>query len=79
LDVEGYEAQVLRGASRLLSEKRIGSIIAEADGHGRRYGEGCGEVDQLLKASGYEEDPILTVRGNSGGNCVVFHWPGRSI
>jgi FkbM family methyltransferase len=47
LDVEGFEAPVLRGAQRLLSERRLRHIVFEDHDVERS------EVVRLLKASGY--------------------------
>jgi FkbM family methyltransferase len=47
LDVEGFEASVLRGAQRLLSERRLRHIVFEDHDVDRS------EVVRLLKASGY--------------------------
>jgi FkbM family methyltransferase len=47
LDVEGFEASVLRGAQRLLSERRLRHIVFEDHDMERS------EVVRLLKASGY--------------------------
>jgi FkbM family methyltransferase len=47
LDVEGFEAPVLRGAQRLLSERRLRHIVFE------EHDLEQSEVVRLLKASGY--------------------------
>ena len=47
LDVEGFEAPVLRGAERLLSERRVRHIVFEDHDWERS------DVVRLLKASGY--------------------------
>jgi FkbM family methyltransferase len=52
-DTEGYDAHVLRGASRMLSEKRIPCIVSEVGFVGDRHHTPFEEVYSLLVANGY--------------------------
>jgi FkbM family methyltransferase len=72
IDVEGMELAVLKGAQRLLSERRIGAIVLEADGHGARYGFSDSDVFTNLAAYGYSLDHQLTESSRASGNCAVF-------
>jgi FkbM family methyltransferase len=55
VDVEGYEAEVLRGASRLLEEGRIDVLICELnDG----LGAGGAQTLQRLTSLGYRREPL---------------------
>jgi len=73
IDVEGYELKVLRGATALLEQQRIGAIVLESDGHDRRYGSSEAETIGFLKEHGYGVDAALSRVGDAGGgNCLVF-------
>jgi FkbM family methyltransferase len=54
LDVEGGEVQVLRGAQRLLEERRIGLVVCEVlDPLLQRSGTSASELTGLLLSAGY--------------------------
>jgi FkbM family methyltransferase len=72
IDVEGMEMAVLKGAHRLLSEKRIGTIVLEAEGHGAKYGFSDSDVVTNLSTYGYLRDEWLTEPARALGNCAVF-------
>jgi FkbM family methyltransferase len=50
IDVEGYEPNILRGASKLLAQNKIHRILIEQSGDAM---QNC-EVDNLLKMCGFE-------------------------
>lgn len=77
IDVEGYELKVLRGATALLDERRIGAIVLESDGHDRRYGSSEAETIGFLEERGYRADASLSRSGEVSGNCLVFQPPGK--
>jgi FkbM family methyltransferase len=53
IDVEGFEAEVIAGASRILSSEQLQAVIVElADSHMARYKAGRGDVVSALLASG---------------------------
>jgi FkbM family methyltransferase len=78
VDVEGYELKVLQGASNLLKQRRIGVIVLESDGHGRRYGSSQAETIRHLEEREYRMDASLSQTGEVSGNCLVFKNVSRS-
>jgi FkbM family methyltransferase len=72
IDVEGYELKVLHGATTLLSQRRIGAIVLESDGHDRRYGSSQAETIRFLEERAYRMDTSLSRTGEVSGNCLVF-------
>ncbi len=72
IDVEGYELNVLRGATALLEKRRVGAIVLESDGHDLRYGSSERETRGFLEARGYGLDAGLSREGEPAGNCLVF-------
>jgi FkbM family methyltransferase len=54
LDAEGFEAEVLAGARRLLAEQAVSVWIVEVNGLGARYGSGDRSVIETLQRAGYE-------------------------
>jgi len=48
LDVEGFEAEVLRGGQKVLSSPKLLAVIVEDIGCGNRYGAPPGAVGQIL-------------------------------
>ena len=77
IDVEGYELKVLRGATTLLEQRRIGAIVLESDGHDRRYGSSEAETIGFLEERGYRVDASLSRAGGAAGNCLVFQTSGK--
>jgi len=72
IDVEGYELKVLRGATTLLNQRRIGGIVLESDGHDLRYGSSEAETISFLEEHGYRVHSSLSRVGKVSGNCLVF-------
>jgi hypothetical protein len=61
VDVEGYELPVLRGATKLLSDERLASVILELNRSGERYGFNDSEIVSLMKSFRflpYRYDPL---------------------
>jgi FkbM family methyltransferase len=54
LDVEGYEAAVLRGATKTLAAPGLKAVIVENNGQGSRYGFSTDEVATSLTHLGFE-------------------------
>lgn len=48
IDVEGYETEVLKGASESLKDQRIKAIIIELNGSGKHYGYQESNIHELL-------------------------------
>jgi FkbM family methyltransferase len=71
-DVEGYELNVLRGATSLLEQRRIGALVLESDGHGQRYGTAEADIVHFLTERRYKLDHSLSQTGSEAGNCLVF-------
>lgn len=59
IDVEGFEAEVLRGAARLLADPALRAVIVETQGYDARYGR-AGEVLPLLTDAGFVAVQIET-------------------
>jgi len=53
IDVEGYEYDVLKGASELLASDRLLAIIIELNNSGMRYGHKDNDVHEMLKKMGF--------------------------
>jgi FkbM family methyltransferase len=62
IDVEGFEIFVLKGATDLLSKKKIKKIIFEVDDHQSRYGVTLEDYEKLLTSYGYTRP--LSENGN---------------
>ena len=82
LDVEGFELPVLRGASGILQNPELHSIILELTGMGHNYGYRDSDIVDLLKQYGfatYGYDPFarkLTPQVPSPGNALFVRGPG---
>lgn len=62
IDVEGYETEVLRGATHTLANPALKAIIIELNGSGKKYGYQDEWIHEQLWALGfkpYSYDPIL--------------------
>ncbi len=62
IDVEGYESEVLKGASKILKNPNLKALIVELNGSGRRYGFDDNDIHQKLIISGFNPfkyDPFL--------------------
>jgi FkbM family methyltransferase len=70
IDVEGFEAAVLRGATRLLADPALRAVIVETQGYDARYGR-SGEVLRLLTAAGF-----VAVHLEPGGRTLTDATPG---
>lgn len=73
IDVEGFEAKVLKGAERTLSDHRLKAVIIEMAEHIERYGDSLDMVKSLLLASGLSgpwwyapEERMLLDHGEAG-------------
>lgn len=54
IDVEGFELEVLKGASKTLSNPELKAIIIELNRSGSIYGYSDAEIDMMLKDLGFE-------------------------
>lgn len=54
IDVEGFESEVLKGATRTLQQQTLKAILIELNGSGERYGYKDEDIHQLLRANGFE-------------------------
>lgn len=79
IDVEGFESQVLAGASDLLKNESLQAIIIELNGSGRNYGFNDSTIADTLVKSGFKAvsyDPwsrnlrILDIDFNKFGNTI---------
>ncbi|HMO83471.1 MAG TPA: FkbM family methyltransferase [Lacipirellulaceae bacterium] len=79
IDVEGFEMPVLRGASRVLADPTLNSLLIELNGSGARYGFDDSELVDLLESYGfrpYQYEPFqrrlaaLEQRHNEEGNTL---------
>lgn len=53
IDVEGFEFEVLKGASAILENSVLNAIIIELNGSGEKYGTKDQMIDELLKSYGF--------------------------
>lgn len=53
LDAEGYETNILKGATNILNNPSLIAIIVELNGSGERYGIKDTEIHELLKNKGF--------------------------
>jgi FkbM family methyltransferase len=61
VDVEGGEVEVLRGARRLFSHGRIGTVVCEVvEPHLSRAGTSVHELVAVMSAHGYDALPLLS-------------------
>lgn len=70
IDVEGYELEVLRSASRHLADPRLRAIIIELNGAGSRYGHQDKTIHALLEAAGFSAciyEPISRTLSDARG------------
>jgi FkbM family methyltransferase len=70
IDVEGYEFEVLRSASRHLADPRLRAIIIELNGAGSRYGHQDKTIHALLEAAGFSAciyEPISRTLSDARG------------
>ena len=54
IDVEGYEAQVLEGAKKLIDNPTLIAVMIELNRSGKRYGKDDNVIHQLLISKGFE-------------------------
>ena len=80
MDVEGFEAQVLAGASAALSDPALLGLLVEDNGSDRRYGKGA-SVSATVLAHGFSAfnyDPLTRVlrtadtASRQGGNILFL-------
>lgn len=80
MDLEGFELPALRGAARLLGDRRLLGIVIELNGLSSRYGHSDAEVDAILRAAGFVsgtyDGKSRTLRPREGygrdGNTLYF-------
>lgn len=78
IDVEGFEPQVLNGASRLFAASKVDAVVVETTGNGSVEGSTDQRIDQILRGHGFtavyydplqrsleKAPPYTTSRGNS--------------
>jgi FkbM family methyltransferase len=75
LDLEGAELRALRGARRLLTERRPALMIELEPNHLKRQGGSIGEIESLLRGAGYDAFDIVT--GGEKLRFVPFESPWR--
>jgi FkbM family methyltransferase len=86
IDVEGYELEVIAGASQILESREIIAVIIETNGSGSRYGVSDADLHSAMMDHGFvpcSYDPFvrrLTVRGAplSGGNTIYVKDPSQA-
>ncbi len=71
IDVEGFEAEVLRGAARLLADPALHAVIVETQGYDSRYGR-PGDVIRILTDAGF-----VVVNIKAGGRTLTASRPGE--
>ncbi|HSR87903.1 MAG TPA: FkbM family methyltransferase [Pontiella sp.] len=77
LDIEGYEWHALKGAARLLEDRRLKAIVLEFNLHAERYGVSAQQVEDLLRNAGfstYAYDPYRRTL-----NPTPFNTNGNSL
>ena len=55
IDVEGFESEVLNGATQTLAVPALHGVLLELNGSGRRYGHADADLRRRLEALGFEE------------------------
>jgi len=78
LDVEGYEREVLRGATATLANPGLHCVIMELNAYGARYDRSDSELLSLMTANGFERCTYaprerrleLATSPTSGGNSL---------
>jgi FkbM family methyltransferase len=68
-DTEGYDARVLRGAGRMLSEKRIHCIVSEVGFVGDRHHTPFEHVYEFLNSYGYQLAGLYEASYLRTGEC----------
>lgn len=53
IDVEGYEAEVIAGAGRVLAAESLFAVVMELNGSGRRYGYEDADIHRRMLAYGF--------------------------
>lgn len=53
IDVEGYEAEVIAGAERVLAAESLIAVVMELNGSGRRYGYEDADIHRRMLAHGF--------------------------
>ncbi len=80
IDVEGFEHNVIKGASKLLDNKKLNAVIIELNGAGTRYGFSEDSIHQTFlkhNFNPYEYDPFskgftkLTGRNKSDNTLYI--------
>jgi FkbM family methyltransferase len=68
-DTEGYDVEVLRGAARMLEQRRIQLVITEAGFVGDQHHTPFSESYELLRANGFEIAGIYEATYLPDGRC----------
>ena len=87
IDTEGFEAQVLKGAGRLLDSMPGPVWLIEVSGLSERYGAASAEIDDVFVGRGYQrlqyvadEDRLLTRNEMpAGGNVIYAREPQAAV
>jgi FkbM family methyltransferase len=74
LDLEGAELRALRGAGRLLAERRPTLLLELEPSHLARQGGSLAEVEALLTAAGYTAFAIVRQRGEIEFAAMKSPW-----
>lgn len=86
IDVEGYEADVLKGAAGVLASEELWAVLVETNGSGACYGTADRDVHAALQACGFSArgyDPFsrrfTDARGGpaTSGNTLYLRDPAR--
>jgi FkbM family methyltransferase len=73
IDVEGFEAEVLRGAARTLTQPGLLAVIMETNGSGARYGVDDEQLHETMISAGFTActyDPFLRNIEASPDRCT---------
>lgn len=79
IDVEGFETQVLAGATGTLKNQALKAVILELDGSGTRYGFNESAIVELMRGNGfgaYSYDPLNRTLVALGGKNPA---PGNTL
>lgn len=78
IDVEGFETEVINGASETLSNEKLKAIIIELNGSGSRYGYSENAIHEKLLSHGFKpfnynpDNRVLVEAGNLGTHNTIY-------